>query len=565
MSKTPYSTPANESRRLAMLAQYHIMDTEPEPAFDRIAELVRQFFDVPVVAITFLDENTQFFKSLIGYNLIKTPRAFSICNYTLQSSEAFIVPDLTQHPDLKSHILVTGSPFMRFYAGMPLEVTDDTGEKFILGSLCLMDIQPRDDFSATQIANLERFAQIVTDALELRLQQNTSQKSSELKSAFIANMSHEIRTHMNGIVGMMDLLKHTPLDPQQLDYLNNMATSSENLLAVINDIFDLSHIESGQIQLQKQAVDLFALSQDLVQQFTPIAQDKKLNLSLNYQATKDSPIQVDPVRLKQVLSTLMQNAIKFTPAYGEVTLLVTKNEQDQTVLIQLIDSGIGIKPESQAVIFDAYNQADKFTHRLYAGTGLSLSVSKLLIEKMGGTMSVASRADVFPQQSSQSGTVFSIVLPIEEVHTIPKSTQDTTTTAATERRWLADRLPAQVLLVEDDTVSAMIAKKALQKFGYETTWVKDGQQAIDTYLKTPDNFQVILMDHQMPILDGVSAVRKLTKLAQNLPPIIAVTAHATHSDTTLYLEAGMQDYCAKPYKPEYLDYLIQHWLHQYAK
>lgn len=566
-----YPVPPNELKRLEQLKKYQVMGTAREPAFDRITALVKQFFDVPVVAITFLDENSQFFKSIVGYDAYEMPRAMAICNHTIVTKEAFVVPDTHLHPVLKDHVLTVNSPYMRFYAGVPLQVTDATGETFALGALCLIDTEPHEALTQAQIAILQQFASVVVDTLELRLQKSMAQKSNELRSAFIANMSHEIRTPMNGIMGTLELLKQTSLDNQQQTYLTHITASSESLLAVVNDMLDLSKIEAGQIQLEKVAVDFYGLCESVIQDCMPLATDKAVNLQLAYPNLALRYIKTDPNRLKQVLTTLVRNAINFTPAQGYVALQVGEGNNANSLLIQVIDTGRGIKPDSQAVIFDAFNQADKYTHRLYGGVGLSLSVCRLLVEKMGGSLSVSDRAILFAHEVSElservppTGTVFSIHLNVEAMAYV-ETAENYFLANITQQKWLKERLSAHVLLVEDDNVSGMIAKKTLQKYGYTSTWVKDGQQAIDTYLATPDAFQIILMDHQMPILDGVSAVKRLKARVANLPPIIAVTAHATHGDKTLYLQAGMQDYCAKPYKGEYLDYLMQYWLHQYQK
>ena len=555
-----YPVPSNELKRLEQLKKYQVMGTPRDPAFDRITALVKQFFDVPMVAITFLDENSQFFKSIVGYDLCETPRAIAVCNYTIMSKEAFVVPDTHQNALFKDHFLTINSPYMRFYAGVPLQVEDKSGESFALGALCLIGTKPHDDLTPQQITILQQFAALVVDALELRLQQSIAQKSNELRASFITNMSHEIRTPMNGIMGTLDLLKQTPLDNEQQDYVTDITTLSESLLAVVNDMLDLAKIEAGQAQLEKVAVDFLGLCQSVVQNCMILAGEKQIHLQLDYPDLALQYIKTDPNRLKHVLTTLVRNAITFTPAKGEVRLKVGQGNNTNSLLIQVIDTGIGINPESQAVIFDAFTQADKFTHRLYGGVGLSLSVCRLLVEKMGGTLSVANRAEVL-SEAQMLGSVFSINLNVEAMAYI-ETPQNYFLANITQQKWLKDRLPAHVLLVEDDNVSGMIAKKTLQKYGYTATWVKDGQQAIDTYLATPDAYQMILMDHQMPILDGVNAVKQIKARVEKLPPIIAVTAHATHGDKALYLQAGMQDYCAKPYKGEYLDYLMQYWLHQ---
>ncbi|HCC65907.1 MAG TPA: hybrid sensor histidine kinase/response regulator, partial [Moraxella sp.] len=224
------------------------------------------------------------------------------------------------------------------------------------------------------------------------------------------------------------------------------------------------------------------------------------------------------------------------------------------IKFNVIDTGVGIKPESLEVIFDAYNQADKFTHRLYGGTGLGLSVCKALAEGMGGTIKVTSEKN--------KGSTFTLSLPM--IATDEISYQQWHQSHDETKIQPLERLPAHVLLAEDNELNAMVAVKSLKKYGYEVTRAKDGLEAVNFYKADPSKYHIILMDHQMPIMDGVEATKILKQSFNQLPPIIAVTAHAMHGDKEVYLNAGMQDYCTKPYKPEALDVMIQRWLHHVA-
>ena len=223
-----------------------------------------------------------------------------------------------------------------------------------------------------------------------------------------------------------------------------------------------------------------------------------------------------------------------------------------TLCIEVTDTGVGIKPESLDAIFDAYDQANKSTHRLYGGTGLGLSVCKSLVELMGGYIEVDSTVGV--------GTTFRVLLPLppidEEGYETWQASNDLTMTVPSEE------LIGHILLVEDDSVNAMIAKKALNNSGHTVTHVSDGQQAIEIFALYPERYDVILMDHHMPIMDGVQATIKLHELyaPQDLPPIIALTANAMDGERKKYLDVGMQDYCTKPFKQEQLNALVQYWL-----
>ena len=284
----------------------------------------------------------------------------------------------------------------------------------------------------------------------------------------------------------------------------------------------------------------------------------------------------DPVRLKQIIANLVNNAIKFTREGGRVSIdvkhmnncyrenidknsmrqetLERKADKNMTLCIEVTDTGVGIKAESLEAIFDAYDQANKFTHRLYGGTGLGLSVCKSLVDLMGGYICVDSTVGV--------GTTFRVLLPLptidEEKYETWQDSHDLTMAEPSHER------AGHILLVEDDTVNAIIARKALTNSGHTVTHVTDGQQAIEAFALFPKRYDVILMDHHMPILDGVQATIKLHELydPQDLPPIIALTANAMDGEREKYLKVGMQDYCTKPFKKEQLNALVQYWLIQ---
>jgi two-component system sensor kinase len=367
--------------------------------------------------------------------------------------------------------------------------------------------------------NEERLAAAVDAALE----------ASRLKSAFLANMSHEIRTPMNGVIGMVDLLRATPLDEEQLDYIDAMAQSAESLVAIIDDVLDVSKIEAGKLTIENADFNLRALIDATVAPLQPSAADRHITLSGHVDTHVPTAINGDRLRVRQVINNLLSNAIKFTPV-GGVTLEVTR--QHDMLRFEVRDTGIGIPKDACEHLFEPFVQADASTTRRYGGTGLGLAISKQLVNLMGGEISVTSEVGV--------GSTFWFTLPLVTAeHVVPVPTEATAPAVEVKSG-------GKILVVEDNAVNRKVAVGILRILGYVADVAADGVEAVEALQRR--RYDAVLMDCQMPRMDGYDATRAIRSLenGERHTPIIAMTASAMTSDREACLAAGMDDFLSKP-------------------
>ncbi len=396
-------------------------------------------------------------------------------------------------------------------------------------------------FSPLMVSKLSSFveAMLLSFALasrirELRVERETQQMKAKAQSYFFAQISHEIRTPLNGVLGTIELLSQTNLDKEQRSYSNIIQSSGRSLLMLVNDVLDYSKIESGKMTLQTEDISIRDLIRFQVELYRSSAEQKKVELTLHIDNKVPKWIESDTQRIRQITSNLISNAIKFTDkGYVRVFLSVETDGDKPQVILKVKDSGIGIVQAEQNDIFNAYQQIDVGKRRVYGGTGLGLAISKELIELLGGSISLTSDVNV--------GSEFTVHFPLQ----IASGRQQTKDEDSTKQIH-----SLSILVAEDNMVNQKVIQGLLSKAGHEVTVVSQGNYAVSHRINAELNFDLILMDCEMPSMDGYEATKLIRNFEKRngLPeiPIIALTAHALEEVRQRCLQSGMNDFLSKP-------------------
>ncbi len=418
-----------------------------------------------------------------------------------------------------------------------IEKTDD--ELVILRSQC----EQLEEELAETIETMER------QQIALHSARREAVANNQLKSAFLANISHEIRTPLNSLIGFTRLLGRTRLSPDQLSHVESLSRAAEHLLAMLNDLLDLSKIEAGRLILDETPVNLRQLVTDTIDMMQPLVIDKPVELQQHIDHRVPASILGDSLRLRQILSNLLSNAIKFTPSgHVDITLKASPGSDTNTIELQLdvIDTGIGIPPSQIPTLFDAFQQGDSSTTRRFGGTGLGLTITKQLVDLLKGHIKVSSKAG--------QGSCFSVFWRAE----IDPFQSITQTTPIGQRLQAALNPPLRVLVVDDHPANLVLMRAWLSDYGIDVVCAESGHEAVHMALQKP--FDLVFMDIQMPGMNGIEAAQAIRAGEKNgqRVPIVALTAHAMKAGQNTALN-GIDDYLSKPLQDAQLLHILQQW------
>ncbi len=533
--------PENEEKRIKALNSYCVLDTPPEQGFDRLTSLAATIFKAPIALVSLVDRDRQWFKSRVGLGATETHRDLAFCAHAILNSTVFYIHDATKDPRFCDSPLVVGPPNIRTYLGAPLI----TPEGLHLVSLCVI-FDEVTDIPEEKFVMLEQLAAVVIDELELRYAYEDARQAreeanlaNEAKSTFLANMSHEIRTPMNGITVMLETLVNSSLDEKQFMMARTALQSSRELVDIINDILDISKLEEGKIELNPTAFSPQELVTNLTNLFSEVASQKGLRLLIEGLDRLPEYLTGDAMRIRQVITNLLNNAIKFTDQ-GDVTLNIETT--DKTVKFSVIDNGIGISKENAERLFQRFIQADITISRRYGGSGLGLSICKQLIDLMDGNIGVNS--------VEGEGSTFWFQIPKITPQKSDLENQNDNVHNLIIDQFEQNNAQLNILAADDNAINRQVLKMVMEDLNQQVTLVENGQQALDKL--NEESFDVVLMDIQMPVMTGIEATEAIRNSGQPYKdiPIIAITANAIKGVEEEYLMAGMDGYIQKPYKPQ---------------
>jgi two-component system, sensor histidine kinase len=532
---TPAPLPENEARRLAALRNLDILDSETEAMYDQMTALAAEICQVPVCLVSLVDEKRQWFKSRHGTDATETPREVAFCAHAILGDDLFEVEDSRSDPRFRDNPLVTGEPHVVFYAGVPLSLERDIR----LGTLCVIDEKPR-RLTAKQRQALKTLASQVEANLRLRRANLELQRASRIRDGYVSVMSHELRTPMNGILGITELLLGSTREAETREQLRIVQDCGETMLSLLNDLLDFKKLDAGKVELDPHPFDFPALLRSLREMYGRMAEAKGLTLALACEGVPEC-LAGDATRIRQILANLLSNAIKFTES-GTIRLsarCAPGPEGQLRVSFEVRDQGIGIPASALPKLFSPYTQVDASTTRRFGGTGLGLAIVRGLAEAMGGSASAESEPG--------KGSVFTVSILCRPARPAQAQAQEPSWAPAP-----AEPAAFSILVAEDNAVNQTVVLKQLSRLGYATDLAVNGIEAVER--ARAKRYDLILMDCQMPGMDGFDAAKAILSAPRPGPPpvVLALTAGLMHEEKTRCLEAGMSGVLEKPLRIEAL-------------
>lgn len=538
---------SKESKRVLKLLSFDILDTEAEEQFDRITTITASIFNVPICLISLIDTTRQWFKSKNGLDLASTCRDISFCQYAIKHNDVFVVLDATTNDQFKDNPLVTGFPHIAFYAGAPLRTNDG----FVLGTLCIIGKNPRNEFSDQDRETLKNLAVLVVEEMEIRkrneeirIDREKAMYAEKLKSAFMANMSYEIRNPLTSIIGVIDvLLMEEKVSGDNRDDIKMLKSSCESLHQLLSDILNLSKIESNELMLEPSCFCIEKLITETEKLFQPVAKLKGINLS----SCINDPDHImgrnelfgDYLRIKQVIWNLMGNAVKFT---SKGTISIECNifnsvtaEDAVEVLIKVKDSGIGITADQQKLLFKPFSQADVSTTRKFGGSGLGLSIVMKLVCLMNGAIGVESEEG--------KGATFWFQIPLGFKLSSKKRN-------SVGPHLLHFHRQLRVIVAEDNPGIQKMVRRIFSKLGHYVSIFENGRLALSE-LMSGNEYDIFFCDKQMPEMDGVTTIKLWKQYVHDngvnsSMSVYFFTADSVNLSESLISSLGVQGVLEKP-------------------
>jgi signal transduction histidine kinase/CheY-like chemotaxis protein len=535
------TTTADEARRLETLRSLGVLDTPADPVLDQLAQAASHVFRAPIALVSLVDAHRQWFKARIGLDATETPREWAFCAHAIHGRTPFVVADADHDPRFAGNPLVVGPPHVAFYAGVPL-VVDDCA----IGTLCVIDRVPR-IAAPEQITTLAALARAAGERLELGRRERelaaartAAERAFALRTRFLSTMSHELRTPMNGVLGSLDLLAALPLGADARELATLARDSGRRMMELLDDVLELARLQSKSHVPEHAPFDLRRELEAELARLRPAAAERGLGITGDF-APLAAGYVGDAPQLRQAVGHLVAAAVRFS-ARGTVRVQARVAERRgawHALVIEVADGGPALDPATLEMLLSPFRPGEPTAARRYGGTGLGLALAGELATALGGHLAAVGT----PGEHNRFR--LEIVLPVAEPCTPAAGPPAAAARPATQ-------LAADVLVVDDEPVNRLIARRALERAGCRVTLAADGGEALERAAER--RYDLVLMDCMMPGLDGLSATARLRAGGgpNERTPVVALTANVLPEEHAACLAAGMDAVLTKPVEPAVL-------------